>query len=427
MRAAPTRAAKASPEAIEHSVFKRERLSRGQADMTTPPVIRLKPPRGARRRTGHPWVYSNEIDMDDAARACPPGETVRLLSANGEALGLASFNPHSLIAARQLTTDTDSTIDEAFWTARLRRALAIRERLYLGPYYRLIHSEADGFPGLVADRYGDAVVLQVNSASMERALPDLIKAVEEVLAAKTIVIRADSRVRELEGLERYVRVTRGQLDGLVELQEDGVRALADLENGQKTGWYYDQRDNRRFAAQLAKGARVLDLYCSSGGFSLATAQAGAHTVVGLDSSEPALDIARQAAVLNGVEGRCHFERAKLFDAGEELAQDGERFDLVVADPPSFVSARRDLKPGLRAYRKLARLSASLVARDGFLVIASCSHNIDEAAFADAVARGLADAGRDARVLHRSGAGADHPVHPALPETSYLKCLGLALD
>ena len=395
--------------------------------MSALPTLRLKPPRGARRRTGHPWIYSNEIDMDDAARACPPGETVRLVSANGEALGLASFNPHSLIAARRLTADADSTIDTAFWTARLRRALAIRERLYPGPCYRLIHSEADGFPGLVADRYGEALVLQVNSASMERALPDLLETVEEVLAAKTVVIRADSRVRELEGLERYVRVARGRLDGLVELEEDGVRALADLESGQKTGWYYDQRDNRHFAARLAKDARILDLYCSSGGFALATAQAGARAVVGLDSSDPALDLARQAAALNGLEGRCRFERAKLFDAGEALARDGERFDLVIADPPSFVSARRELKPGLRAYRKLARLCASLVARDGFLIIASCSHNVDEAAFADAVARGLADAGRDARILRRSGAGADHPVHPALPETAYLKCLGLALD
>lgn len=395
--------------------------------MTAPPVITLKPPRGARRHAGHPWIYSNEIDMDDAARACPPGETVRLAAANGEALGLASFNPHSLIAARRLTAESDSAIDAAFWAARLRRALAIRERLYPGPCYRLIHSEADGFPGLVADRYGDALVLQVNSAGMERALPDLLAAVDQVLGAGTVVIRADSRVRDLEGIERYVRIVRGRLDGPVELEENGVRALADLESGQKTGWYYDQRDNRRFAARLAEDARVLDLYCSSGGFALAAARAGARSVIGIDSSDSALDLARQAAALNDVEDRCHFERAKLFDAAETLAQDGERFELVIADPPSFVSARRELKPGLRAYRKLARLGASLVAPEGFLVIASCSHNVDEAAFGDTVARGLADVGRNARILRRSGAGADHPVHPALPETAYLKCLGLALD
>ncbi len=395
--------------------------------MTALPDLRLKPPQGARRRVGHPWVYSNEIDMDNAARAFPPGEIVRLVSANNEVLGLATFNPHSLIAARRLTTEVDTAIDAAFWAARLRRALAIRERTYSEPCYRLIHSEADGFPGLVADRYGNALVLQVNSAGIERALPDLLEAVDEVLAAGIVVIRADSRVRQLEGLDRYVRVARGHLDGFVELEENGVRALADLESGQKTGWYYDQRDNRRFAARFAEGARVLDLYCSSGGFALAAARAGARAVIGLDSSEAALDLARQSAVLNGVEECCRFERAKLFDAVEALVRDGEQFDLVIADPPSFVSARRELKPGLRAYRKLARLSASLVAPDGFLVIASCSQNVDEAAFADAVARGLADAGRESRILRRSGASADHPVHPALPETAYLKCLGLALD
>ncbi len=395
--------------------------------MVDRPIITLQSGKSRRLRHGHPWIYSNEIAMDEMARSLDSGGLVWLAEANGKRLGIASFNPHSLIAARLITHDPGESIDRDFWKSRFKRALTIRERLYEASYYRLIHSEADGFPGLIVDRYGDALVLQVNSAGMERNLPDLLDALDAVLTPKTVVIRADTRAREIEGLERYVRIAKGTLDGPIELVEGSATFFADLESGQKTGWYFDQRDNRAFVARLANNCRVLDLFCNAGGFALQTALAGAREVLGIDSSGPALDLAHRAAEHNGVAGYSRFERAKLFDRLSEFAGQNEKFDIVIADPPSFAASKRDLKAALRAYRKLVRQTAALVEREGVLMMACCSHNVPEADFFEVVARGLGDAGRSGRVLRRAGAGADHPIHPELPESAYLKCLVVGLD
>ncbi len=363
--------------------------------------------------------------MDAEAKALTPGSLVELVDAGGERLGVATFNPHSLIAARSLTDDPGADVDRAFLARRLSRALTLRDALFAEPYYRLAHSEADGLPGLVVDRYGDALVYQINTAGMELLVPDLLAAIDEVLDPRVVVLRRDSPVRRLEGLELGVEIAKGRLEGPVTLSEEGVRFLADPVDGQKTGWYFDQRENRSFVARLANGRRVLDLYCYTGGFALRAAAAGAGEVIGVDRSQAALDLASQAASINAVEGRCRFERG---DAMGELSRRAtERFDIVVADPPSFVKARREIKPGLRGYRKLARAAAAVIDREGFLAIASCSYHVEAEAFADAVQRGVHDAGRAARILRMSGAGPDHPVHPLLPESAYLKCLVLALD
>jgi 23S rRNA (cytosine1962-C5)-methyltransferase len=391
------------------------------------PIVRLQPGRHKRAALGHPWVFSNEIVMDAAAKALPPGGLVRLETANGDALGVAMFNPHPLISARLLSRDADDAIDADFLATRLRAALALRERLYPGGCYRLIHAEADGLPGTVIDRYGDVVTIQVNTAGMERLTPDLLDAVERVLVPATIVLRNDSAARQLEGLPLLTKVVKGAISGNVPLTENGRRFFADLAEGQKTGWFYDQRDNRAAVAGLAERRRVLDLYTYAGGFAVLSACAGASEVIAVDRSERALALAEQAAQANDVAQRCRFVKAEAFGELERLAGLGETWDVVVADPPAFVKSKKDLNQGARGYRKLARLSAALVAPGGFLFIASCSHHVDVALFAEQVRRGLSDASRTGRILRTAGAAADHPVHPHLPESAYLKGQLLQLD
>ncbi|HEX6841866.1 MAG TPA: class I SAM-dependent rRNA methyltransferase [Stellaceae bacterium] len=396
-------------------------------DWKTRPTITLQPGRHKRAEAGHPWVYSNEIAMDAAAKALPKGMLVTLRKAGGEPLGVATFNAHTLVAARLLDRDAKRSIDREFFAARLESALALRRRLYGEPYYRLVHAEADGLPGIVADRFGDVLVTQLNTAGMALLEAEWIAACEAVLAPKAIVLRNDSPARALEGLEPELRVARGEIDGPIELSENGARFLADPREGQKTGWFFDQRDNRRFVAGLSQGARVLDLYCYAGGFAIAAAQAGADQVLALDRSEAALALAARSAELNGVGERCRFQRADAFGEVSRLGAQGDRFDVVIADPPAFVKSKKDLGPGLRGYRKLARLAATLVTPGGVLFLASCSHNVEPPDFAEAVRRGLEDAGRSGRILRSAGAAPDHPVHPWLPESAYLKAQALVLD
>jgi 23S rRNA (cytosine1962-C5)-methyltransferase len=269
--------------------------------------------------------------------------------------------------------------------------------------------------------------VQINTAGMEMLWPEIEKALESVLAPKQILLRCDSSARTQEGLPSCVKMAKGALDGPVTVEEGAVRYLADAREGQKTGWFYDQRDNRAAVARLSKGGRVLDLYSYIGGFALAAAAAGAGAVLGIDRSEPALALARQSAELNGFAPGCTFRRADVFEELERLKPAGERFETVIADPPAFVKSKKDLNQGARAYRKLARLSANLVKAGGFLFIASCSHNMPVDEFQRQVNRGLVDASRQGRILRAAGAAPDHPVHPALPESAYLKSLLLQLD
>jgi len=391
------------------------------------PAVTVLPGHQKRALHGHPWIFSNEIQMDAAAKALPPGSMVALKTADGRSLGTASFNPHTLVAARLFDRDPQRRIDADFLAKRLRRALAIRARLFSEPYYRLIHAEADGIPGLIVDRFGEVAVAQLNTAGMARLEVELLEALASVLAPKAIVLRNDSPARAQEGLPSEVRVAAGTLPDPLEILENGSHFAVDLLGGQKTGWFYDQRDNRAFMAMLAKDARVLDVYCFAGGFAVEAAAAGARSVIGLDRSEPALALAARSAELNGVAERCHFRRGEAFAELETLAGAGERFDVVISDPPAFVKSKKDLGPGLRGYRKLARLAAGAVAPQGYLFLASCSHNVTPDDFWESARRGLEDAGRSARLLRSAGAAPDHPVHPHLPESAYLKALVLALD
>jgi 23S rRNA (cytosine1962-C5)-methyltransferase len=391
------------------------------------PTIRLQPQRHKRLRAGHPWAFSNEIQMDNAAKALPRGALVRLAASNGEPLGTAFFNPHTLIAARLVERDPKQSLDAAWCERHLRAALALRERLYPGGFYRLIHAEADGLPGLVVDRYGDTLVVQRNAAGIETLWPQLLAAIDAVLAPATVVLRDDSQARGFEGLPARTEIVRGTADGPLSLVENGATFFADAAGGQKTGWFYDQRDNRRAVAAVSNGARVLDLYTYAGGFGTLAALGGAVQVTMVDRSEGALDLARRAAAANGVAERCRFEKAEAFAHLEALAAAGERYGVVIADPPAFAKSRKDVPVALKGYRKVARMSAELVAPGGFLLAASCSHNVTPENFLEETARGLADAGRTGRIVRAAGAAGDHPLHPHLPESAYLKALLIALD
>jgi 23S rRNA (cytosine1962-C5)-methyltransferase len=390
-------------------------------------TIALEPGQHKRAASGHPWIYSNEVRMDAATKALAPGSLVTVKAADGRALGVATFNPHALVTARLLDRDAGRAIDRDFFASQIERALNLRRRLYDEPFYRLVHAEADGLPGLVIDRYDDVVVAQLNTAGMAALESEIVAALVAALGPRAIVLRNDATARAVEGVADETRVALGAIEGPVELRENGTRFLADVLGGQKTGWFYDQRENRRFVASLASGARVLDVYCFGGGFAVAAALGGATQVLGIDRSEPALALAAAAVALNGVSERCRLARGEAFAELERLHAARERYDVVIADPPAFVKSRKDLGPGLRGYRKLARLAAALVAPDGILFLASCSHNVSPEDFADAARRGLADAERGGRILRASGAAPDHPLHPALPESAYLKALTIALD
>ncbi|MGH7042769.1 MAG: class I SAM-dependent rRNA methyltransferase [Acetobacteraceae bacterium] len=379
------------------------------------PVLKLRPGHGRRLRAGAPWAYSNEV----APQRLDPGTLVRLEGDGGLRFGVAMYNPHSLIAVRLLDRDPDAAIDTGWFRARLRDAMALRARLCDSNFHRLVHAEADFLPGLVVDRFGDVAVVQANSAGMDRLLPAIRDALLAELAPHAIVARNDSGARRQEGLTEDVTLLAGD-NAEAAVEEAGVRFPVDLLAGQKTGWFFDQRGNRDRVAALASGARVLDVFCHTGGFGLRCAAAGAASVRLVDSSAPALAQAEAAAALNGVAPRVATSRGDAFDIMAALAAAGERFDIVICDPPAFAASRKDADAGLRAYARMARLAAALVAPGGFLFVASCSHHAPLDAWSARIADGLNRARRAARILATTGAGPDHPVHPALPETAYLK-------
>lgn len=394
--------------------------------MTHPPcpVIRLRPKVPGRAiRHGAPWVFDNEIVTDRRTRALPPGTIAVLEDATRAPLGLVAVNPASRIMARMLDRDASVAIDAGWFAARIARALELRARLHDAPFYRLVHAEADGLPGVVIDRFDDIAVIQPNAAWAETLLPALTEAVQAVTGVTTVLKNAGGRARGLEGLDDHSAVLAGTApEGPVPVPMNGATYLADLTGGQKTGLYFDQRPNHAFAATLAREARVLDVFAHVGGFSLAALAAGASHAVAVDGSAPALDLAAQGAVRTGVGARLETRKGDAFEVMEALAGEGSTFDLVICDPPAFAPAKQALEKGLRAYERVARLAAGLVAPGGYLGLCSCSHAVDLDRFRSACTRGIGRAGREAQLIHTGFAGPDHPLHPNLAESGYLKAL-----
>jgi len=392
------------------------------------PVVRLKPKAEARAiRHGFPWVYADELVTDRRTQALAPGALAVLEDADRRPLALVTVNNVSKIIARVLDRDPLAVIDEAWFAARIARALALRERLFETPFYRLIHAEADGLPGVVIDRFGDTAVIQPNAAWAEVHLEPLVAALVAVTGVANVVKNGTGRARGLEGLVEETLVLRGAVAGPILVPMNGATYLADVLGGQKTGIFLDQRPNHAFAKALARGARVLDMFTHVGGFGLAALAGGAQSVLAVDGSAPALALAEQGAAAGGVADRFTTRQGDAFAVLEALALEGATFDLVICDPPAFAPAKPALEAGLRAYERLARLAAPLVTPGGYLVLCSCSHAADLTAFRNACGRGIGRGGRRAQLLHTGFAGPDHPLLPQLAESGYLKALFFRLD
>jgi len=394
----------------------------------TRPVVRLRPKAEARAiRHGFPWVYSDELVMDRRTQAMSPGTLAVLEDAERRPMGLVTVNPNSKITARMLDRDPEAQVDLAWLSLRLTQALALRERYYDAPFYRLVHAESDALPGVIIDRFGDAAVIQPNAAWAEAHLELLVEALVAVTGVTTVIKNGSGRSRSFEGLPDETITLRGGLDGPIAVPMNGAVYMADLLGGQKTGLFFDQRDNHAFAARLGRAGRVLDVFSHVGGFGLAAIAAGATSALAIDGSEPALKLAVQGAAAMGASDRFAVRQSDAFEALETLAAEGETFDLVICDPPAFAPHRKALEAGLRAYERLARLAAPLVAPGGYLVLCSCSHAADLTQFRSASMRGIGRGGRRAQLIHTGFAGPDHPMLPQLSESGYLKALAFRLD
>ena len=395
-----------------------------QIDDITRPIVRLMPKANARAiRHGFPWVYANEMVTDRRTKALAPGSLAVLQDELRQPLGLVSVNPNSKIIARVLDTDPDAQLDHEWFVAKIARALKLREQLFDAPFYRLIHAEADGLPGIVIDRFGDTCVIQPNAAWADVHLPMLAAAVAEVTGIKNILKNAAGRTRALEGLDDASGVVIGAApDGPIAVTMNGATYMADLIGGQKTGLFFDQRPNHEFISRLSKGARVLDVFSHVGGFGLAALANGASSALAVDGSVPALELATQGAVAAGFGDKFSTRKGDAFDVLTSLRAEGAQFDVIVCDPPAFAPSRQALEAGLRAYERIARLAAPLVSEDGILGLCSCSHAADLAQFRAASVRGIGRGGRRASIIHTGYAGPDHPMLPQLAESGYLKAL-----
>ncbi|QBX99717.1 class I SAM-dependent rRNA methyltransferase [Rhodophyticola sp. CCM32] len=399
--------------------------------MTPPsalPNIRLKPKSDARRiRHGAPWAWADELVLDRRTRGLRPGSLAILEDADRRPLGLGIATVATKIAFRMLDRDADAVIDAGWFAARIGAALTLRNQCFDTPFYRLIHAEGDALPGLIVDRFGDTLVVQPNAIWLEERLDLLTACLRDLTGCNTIIKNGSGRARAAEGLADEMTVLTGTAPGgPIAVQMNGATYLADVMGGQKTGLFYDQRPNHAFAASLARDGQVLDVFSHAGGFALATLAAGAAGALAVDASAPALDLAEGGAKAMGIGTCLTTRRGDAFAVMEDLAGEGAGFDLVIADPPAFAPSKPALDKGLRAYERVARLAAPLVTPGGVLILCSCSHAADLTRFRAACLRGIGRAGRVPRLIHTGFAGPDHPQHPDLTETGYLKVLAFRL-
>jgi 23S rRNA (cytosine1962-C5)-methyltransferase len=378
--------------------------------------------KGAERRVrgGHLWVYSNEIDNKvSPLKQFSAGEQVVVQDASGRALGVAMMNPQHLICARMVSRDAAQRLNRALLIKRMSEALHWRERIYGKPFYRMVYGDSDFLPGLVVDRYGDVLSVQCNSAGMAVLQNDVLAALDEVCQPRGIVFKNDSLARDSEGLDEQVDL-HGDVPDWLELEENGTRFSAPLKDGQKTGWFYDHRENRAFLQRLVKDASVLDVFCYAGGWGVQALAAGAGSLTAIDSSGLALDAVnrnaapyKQSAMVSCLQGQADEMMKHLINAGQ-------RFDVVVLDPPAFIKRRKDHAQGLKAYYQSNQLALKLLAPGGLLISASCSMSLAQEELVDVIGSAARNSGRFLQIVHSGGQGADHPVHPLIPETAYLK-------
>ena len=387
------------------------------------PSLRLKANADRRLRAGHLWVFSNEVDVAATPlNTFASGDQAILEASNGKPLGIVAVSPNNLICARLLSRDVSHVLDKSLLVHRINVALSLRERLFDKPFYRLVFGDSDLLPGLVVDRFGDILVVQLASATMEKHKDDVVAALVQVCKPSGILFKNDSAARDAEGLTSYVETAFGLVPEWVALEENGVKFEAPVIAGQKTGWFYDHRMNRARIAPYVKGKRVLDLFSYIGGWGVQAAAFGASDVMCVDASAFALDGVERNAGLNGLTDKVACLEGDVFEALKQLKAAEERFDVVIVDPPAFIKRKKDLKNGEAAYRRLNEQAMRLLNKDGILVSASCSMHLPEDDLQNILLTSARHLDRNMQLLERGSQGPDHPVHPAIPETRYIKSL-----
>jgi 23S rRNA (cytosine1962-C5)-methyltransferase len=386
-------------------------------------VIRLKGQADRRLRAGHQWIYSNEVDTNKTPlKQFTPGDQVVVETAQGKPLGIAMVNPNTLICGRLISRSVDTVMNKSTLVHRLKIALSLREIAYKGPYYRLVFGDSDGLSGLVVDRFADILVVQISTAGMERIKGEIVEALQDVIKPSAILMKNDGKMRQIEGLDSYVEEAFGTVPELVYLQENDVLFQAPVWDGQKTGWFYDHRENRKTMQNYCDGKRVLDVFSYVGGWGVQAAAAGATDVTFIDASESALSHVDANLKLNQYEGGSELMHGDAFEAMQSLIEDKQRFDVVVMDPPAFIARRKDIKAGEGAYHRANQLAMRLVAKGGILVSGSCSMHLETNRLHDIVRSNSRQLERFSQLIYRGTQAPDHPVHPAIEETEYLKAL-----
>jgi len=387
------------------------------------PVLVLKLQADRRLKLGHLWIYSNEVEVEKSPlKSFSMGQQALVTAHNGKPLGVALINPNGLICGRLISRDEKFPLNKSLLVHRIKQSLALRQLAFDAPFYRLIYGDADLLPGLVVDRFGDYLVVQIASAGMELVKDEIVAALVQVLNPVGILLGNEHSARALEGLEEYTTVVYGTVPDKVELIENGARFMAPVQAGQKTGWFYDHRINRAQFQQYVKGKRVLDVFSYIGGWGIQAAVAGASEVFCVDASEAAIDAVLENAQLNNVADRVAGIQGKAIDVLKELIAADERFDVVVLDPPAFIKKRKDQKSGEAAYRHINELGMRLLGRDGLLVSASCSMHLGKDTLLEIVRAAGRHLDRHVQIIGQGGQGPDHPIHPAIPETDYLKAV-----
>ncbi|HEY5808006.1 MAG TPA: class I SAM-dependent rRNA methyltransferase [Povalibacter sp.] len=390
-----------------------------RADSADIAELRLKRGEDRRLTAGHLWVFSNEVDTARTPlTAFSPGAPCRVVGDRDKFIGYGYVNPHSLISARILGRDPDFLPGKSLIVHRLQVAQSLRRSLYETPFYRLVYGESDGLPGLVLDRFGDVIVGQIATAGMEVLKRDIEAAVQQVLAPSAMLWKNDSGARDLESLPHYVETAFGDVPASVTVEEGGIRFEVPMAEGQKTGWFFDQAANRLALRKYVGGARVLDVFSYLGAWGLGALRAGATEATCVDSSAAALEAVQAAAVANGLKPAVI--RGDAFDVMESLHAEGRRFDVVVIDPPAFIKRRKDIPKGEAAYKRLNQLAMQLLDRDGILVSCSCSYHLQPESLVAAIQRAARHVSRFVQIVEVGGQAPDHPMHPAIPETRYLK-------
>lgn len=393
--------------------------------MEAAPAAELYLRKGSDRRLrgGHLWIYSNEVDIGRSPLGTfAAGDLVTVRDAKGDLLGSAYVEPQSLICARLYAPAEQRSLDQALFEARLGSAYAGRNTVFPQPFYRLVYGDSDMLPGVVVDRFGEYLVLQFNNAGIERYREGLLAALVAQFQPRGILMRSDSRARREQGLEGGVEVVHGEVPAGVPLEENGVQFQAPLHDGQKTGWFYDHRMSRARLAPWVRGKSVLDVYSYIGGWGIQAAAFGASDVCCLDSSAQALEGVSVNAQLNGLQPRVTTLRGSAPETMASLCVEGRQFDVVILDPPAFIQRKKDLKKGFAAYRRINELGLRLLLPGGLLVSCSCSMHLSRADLILAMQQAAVRASCQLRIVEQGAQGPDHPIHPAIPETEYLKAM-----